>query len=137
MSPFSEQTPSAPGGGCGYPRGRKLGGLRNRTKMVGTGRNGWRTHTMGLGGGPQGSNLFPQAGRLSSSRKVSFRQGGNKVARNFSADIWQLSPTKDVTLSLIYFWILPALQGPSQLLPDRDIFLMTFLTPVWPSRFYR
>ncbi len=25
---------------------------------------------MGLGGGPQGSNLFPQAGRLTSSRKV-------------------------------------------------------------------
>jgi len=25
---------------------------------------------MGLGGGPQGSNLFPQAGRLSSSRSL-------------------------------------------------------------------
>jgi hypothetical protein len=39
--------------------------------MVGTGREGWRTDTMGLGGGLQGSNLFPEAGGLTSSRKVS------------------------------------------------------------------
>ncbi len=45
------QAPSAPSGGCGFPRGRKRGGLRNRGEMVGTGPDGWRTDTMGLGGG--------------------------------------------------------------------------------------
>jgi hypothetical protein len=57
-------------GRCGFPRGRKRGGLRNKREMVGTGRDSWRTDTMGLGGGPQGSNLFPQAGRLTSSREI-------------------------------------------------------------------
>ncbi len=66
------------------PRGRKRGGLRNRGEEVGTGRDSWRTDTMGLGGGPQGSNLFPQAGRLSSSRKVRLRKYGKKFAKNFS-----------------------------------------------------
>jgi hypothetical protein len=45
-----------------------VGGLRNRVEMVDRAPDSWRTNTMGLGGGPQGSNLFPQAGRLSSSR---------------------------------------------------------------------
>ncbi|MCH7891662.1 MAG: preprotein translocase subunit SecA, partial [Gemmatimonadetes bacterium] len=36
----------------------------------GTGPGSGRTHTMGLGGGPQGNGLFPQAGRLTSSRSV-------------------------------------------------------------------
>ncbi len=64
------QAPSAPSGVPAFPRGRKRGGLRNRDKVAGTGRNSWRTDTMGLGGGPQGSNLFPQAGRLTSSRSL-------------------------------------------------------------------
>jgi hypothetical protein len=34
---------------------------------------------MGLGGGPQGSNLFPQAGRLSPSRETFIRTDGNKI----------------------------------------------------------
>jgi hypothetical protein len=56
------------------PRGRKREGLRNRGEEVGTGRDSWRTDTMGLGGGPQGSNLFPQAGRLSSSRSMDSKE---------------------------------------------------------------
>jgi hypothetical protein len=36
--------------------------------MVGP--DSWRTDAMGLGGGPQGSNPFPQAGRFSSSRSL-------------------------------------------------------------------
>ena len=53
----------------------------------GWGPDGWRNDTMGLGGGPQGSNLFPQTGRLTSSRSVDseyaersgvdFREGGS------------------------------------------------------------
>ena len=62
----------------------KNGGLRNRAEMFGTGPDSWRTHTMGLGGGPQGSNLFPQAGSFSSSRKLDLRKEGNKVAKNFT-----------------------------------------------------
>ncbi len=49
--PFSEQTPSVPNIECELPRGRKTGGLRNRDEMVGTGFDGWRTDTTGLGGG--------------------------------------------------------------------------------------
>ncbi len=64
------QAPSAPSGGRGFPRGRKHGGLSNGKEMVGTGHDSWRTDTMGLGGGPQGSGLFPQAGRLTSSRSL-------------------------------------------------------------------
>ncbi len=82
--PFSEQTPSAPSGGRGFPRGRKRGGLRNRREMVGTGRNSWRTDTMGLGGGPQGRNLFPQAGSLFPSRSLDSTvvEGGCKSRGN-------------------------------------------------------
>jgi hypothetical protein len=66
------------------PRGRKGEGLRNRDEMVGTGSGSWRTNTMGLGGGPQGSNLFPQAGRLTPSRKVGLMKEGKNVAKNYS-----------------------------------------------------
>jgi hypothetical protein len=74
----SGQTLSAPNIECELPRGRKAGGLRNRDEMAGTGRGSWRTDTMGLGGGPQGSNLFPQAGRLSPSRSLDskYAKGG-------------------------------------------------------------
>ncbi len=46
--------------------------------MVGIGRERWRTDRMGLGGGPQGSNLFPQAGKLSPSRSLEseYAEGG-------------------------------------------------------------
>ena len=67
--PFSEQTPSVPNGGRRFPRGRKRGGLRNWGEEFGTGPANWRTETLGMGSGPQGSNLFPQAGRLIPSRK--------------------------------------------------------------------
>ena len=80
---------------CAIPRGRKTEGLRrNWSEIVGTGPDSWRTNSMELGGGPQGNNLFPQAGRLSSSRKVSLRKYGNKVAKSFSprllgsAELW-------------------------------------------------
>ncbi len=38
-----------------------------------------------VGGGPQGSNLFPQAGRLTPLRKLDLRIDDNKIAKN----IWQ------------------------------------------------
>ncbi len=59
--------------------------MRNRGEEVGTGRDTWRIDTMGLGGGPQGSNLFPQAGKLSSSRKLDLRIDDNKIAKGFSS----------------------------------------------------
>ncbi len=71
--PFSEQTPSAPNIECELPRGRKVGGLRNKGEEFGTGPDSWRTDAMGLGGGPQVSGLFPQAGRLFPSRKEGLR----------------------------------------------------------------
>jgi len=96
--PFSEQTPSAPSGGRGFPRGRKRGGLRNRREMVGTGRNSWRTDTMGLGGGPQGRNLFPQAGRLFPSRSLDsdYAEGAcSSAGANGPLPVWfrLLNPT--------------------------------------------
>ncbi len=71
-----EQAPADTIGVGAFPRGRKSEGLRNMAKEVGTGHDSWRTNTMGLGGGPQGSNLFPQAGRLSFSWKVSSEKIG-------------------------------------------------------------
>ncbi len=79
------QAPSAPGCGHGFTRGRKTEGLRNRREMVGKGPGSWRTDTMRVGGGPQGSNLFHQAGRLTPSRKVE-----NNIAKNISQKIWDL-----------------------------------------------
>ncbi len=86
------QAPSVPSDGRVFPRGRKTGGLRNRGEEVGTGHDGWRTDTMGLGGGPQGKNLFPQAGRLSPSRKVSLRKYDSKIAMTFSPHFLTFSP---------------------------------------------
>ncbi len=54
--------------------------------MVGTGRDSWRTDTMGLGGGPQDSNLFPQAERLSSSRSLVLEYAGGGLARSAALD---------------------------------------------------
>ncbi len=76
------QAPSAPSGECRYPRGKKTEGLRNRREMVGTGRDGWRTDTKGLGGGPQGSNLFLQAGGLTFSRSLDSEEAEREEGRN-------------------------------------------------------
>ncbi len=43
------QAHSAPNIECGFPRGRKTAGLRNKGEMVGTGPDSWRTDTMGFG----------------------------------------------------------------------------------------
>jgi len=98
------QAPSASGGMCGFPRGRKRGGLRNWSEMAGTGPDSSINDTMGLGGGPQGSNLFPQAGRLSSSRKVNLRKSGNKIAKDIFRHLWTrsretLAPSSGVVIS--------------------------------------
>ncbi len=64
------QASSAPGSVIIIPRERKRGGLRNKEELVCAGPDSGRTHMMGLGGGPQGNNLFPRSGRLASSRSV-------------------------------------------------------------------
>ena len=92
LEPAEEQGRSAPSGVCAMSRGRKAGGLRNRDEMVGTGPEIWRTDTMGLGCGPQGSNLFPQAGRFSSSRKIYKRTDDKKGAKTDSPQMLQLRP---------------------------------------------
>ncbi len=89
------QALSAPNIKCAFPRGRKRGGLRNRREMVGTGRDGLRTDTMGLGGGPQGNNLFPQAGRLTSLRKVSHWNIATRLGKLFVmlTTRWRILPS--------------------------------------------
>ncbi len=76
------QARSAPSGVCGFPRGKKTEGLRNRRAMVGTGRDSWRTDTKGLGGGPQGSNLFLQVGGLTFLRSLDSEGAEREEGRN-------------------------------------------------------
>ena len=73
VSLFRIRPPSAPNIECELPRGRKAEGLRNRGEEFDTCSDSWRTDTMGVRGGPQGSNLFSQAGRLIPSRKEGLR----------------------------------------------------------------
>jgi len=55
LVPHGEARPTgqallAPNIECELPRGRKHGGLRNWSEMVGTGHDSWRTNTRGFGG---------------------------------------------------------------------------------------